>query len=126
MMNLIRNAMITPDGTFLISTARNDYMSHTDKNGKNYFVDGGLDYLKRSCNGDEQDMSLYDDQPHSVQREMLTWGSYGKDGNSRFTIKQISCMDTTHIESILKECNPARVLMKCMEMEIQNREFKKL
>jgi hypothetical protein len=126
MMNLIRNAMLTPDGTFLISVVRNDFRSHTDKNGKNYFVDGGLGYLRRSCNGDEQDMSLYDDQPHSVQREMLTWGTYGKDDKNSLTYIPISCMDTSHIEAVLKDSKPAQVYRKCMEMEIQNREFKKL
>lgn len=44
---ILKNSIITPDGTRLVSRYRNDYQAHLDKNGYVYAVDGGLDYLKR-------------------------------------------------------------------------------
>ena len=67
MKNLIKNAWQTPDGMILESTHRHDYKTHTDANGKTYMVDGGLEYVRRSTNGDEVDLCLYDDAPHIIQ-----------------------------------------------------------
>ena len=43
---LILNRMITPDGTVLISEHRHDFVEYTDKNGHDYFLDGGNDYIR--------------------------------------------------------------------------------
>lgn len=121
---LIRNAFRTPDGTILDSTHRHDYKSYKDQNGKTYMNDGGLDYMRRSMNGDEIDVSLYDDQPHEVQREVLKWGTYGKEGDQPKVYKPVSIMDTEHIEIVLEEygSHMMPVLKDCMEKELELRK----
>ena len=47
---IVLNSIMTPDGTVLISHHRHDYVTHLDKNGELYLVDGGTDYLKRFVN----------------------------------------------------------------------------
>lgn len=125
---LIRNAIKTPDGTILNSRDRHDYKTHVDANGKTYMIDGGISsgYIRVSSNGDEVNMCLYDDEPHDVQREVLTWGSYGKKGDQPLTIKKISDMETEHIEAVLLNCNPMFVIQNCMIRELAFRVKKEL
>lgn len=118
---LIRNALITPDGTTIESTHRHDYVTHTDVNGKEYMVDGGLDYIRRSAHGDEVDACLYDDQIHVVQRGALKWGTYGRGGIDVFVRKSIADMSSNHIRAVLAECNPSTVYKNCMELELVRR-----
>jgi putative toxin-antitoxin system antitoxin component (TIGR02293 family) len=47
---IILNRIRTPDGTTLTSYHHHDYKEHKDLNGEIYFVDGGVDNLKRSKN----------------------------------------------------------------------------
>ena len=121
-MNLIRNAIQTPDGTVIESRSRHDYVTHQDANGKEYMVDGGLDYVRRSANGDEISMCLYDDESHEVQRHIIKWGSYGKDGKQPLTFKSVADMDTDHIVAVLENCSPHRVIKNCMQKELENRD----
>ncbi len=118
---LIYNALRTPDGTMLVSKHRHDYRTYKDKNGEEYMVDGGLDYARRSCSGEQVDMCKYDDEPHEVQRDCLTWGNRGKHGDQPLTFLRISEMETTHIEAVLKECSVRDVIKKCMEEELKRR-----
>ena len=120
-VKLIRNAIQTPDGTIIESTHRHDYVTHTDANGKEYMVDGGLSYIRRSANGDEIDMSLYNDQPHEVQRDVLTWGTYGIDGNQPLQYKTIADMDTGHLEAVVEMGGVCPVRRKCMQKELEFR-----
>jgi hypothetical protein len=125
MAKLIRNSLKTPDGTVLTSNSRHDYVTHKDTlTGKIYMVDGGLSYERRSCNGDEVDLSLYDDQSHNVQRAVLTWGSYGKNGDEPLKRIAIRDMETEHIQAVLNECNPSAVFKNCMEEELKQRGMK--
>lgn len=102
---ILRNAIQTPDGTVLESKHRHDYVTHIDKNGQWYMVDGGGEYLRRGY--DVQDfvaLSVYDDGTHETRRNNLRWGkSYDKDMNSlpKTIYPLISEMDTDHIEAIL-------------------------
>ena len=59
MKTLVYNAIRTPDGTVLESRHCHDYVTHVDKNGKEYILDGGLDYVRRSINGDEVLLQVY-------------------------------------------------------------------
>lgn len=103
---ILRNAIKTPDGTILESVHRHDFVSHTDKNGKYYFVDGGLDYLRRSIHLEDlpEDLTIMDNGTHELRRKYLKWGNnYDKDMNllSETIWKPIKDLSTDHIEAIL-------------------------
>ena len=119
-MQLIRNAIQTPDGTILESFSRHDYKDYTDANGKTYMVDGGLDYVRRSAHGDEIDLCLHDDSPHEVQRSILKWGTRGINQDQPLKFVTIAEMDTAHIEAVIKfNVSPAH--KACMLEELQRR-----
>ena len=115
--NLILNALRTPDGTVIQSRHRHDYVTYTDANGKTYMVDGGLDYLRRNVHQDQVDLSLYDDQPHEVQRVVLTWGTYGINGDQPLSYIRIADMETGHLEAVLK-FNVSATHRACMQHEL--------
>ena len=121
MNSLIRNAMQTPDGTILESTHRHDYKTHTDANGKEYMVDGGLDYLRRSIHDDQIDLSEYDDAPHERQRELLTWGTYGINGDQPLQYKTIAEMETGHLEAVIEMGGVCPIRRACMQKELELR-----
>lgn len=122
---IIANRIITPDGTILQSFNRHDFVSHTDKNGHTYSVDGGLDYLKRSWSHGAPratEASVFDDSPHEVIREVLSWGSYGKDGSSALTWIKLKDMETDHIEACLRTQARMRTAVKrAMQTELKFR-----
>ena len=120
-MNLIRNAIQTPDGTILESTHRHDYKEYTDANGKYYMVDGGLSYLRRSVHKDQKDLSLYDNESHEVQASVLKWGTYGINGDQPLSYISISDMDTDHIGNVLGMGHISSIHRKCMENELKTR-----
>ena len=66
MNNVVYSALRTPDGTLLESKHRHDFVSHEDANGKTYMLDGGLDYIRSSCNGDEVFIEVTLDYPHEI------------------------------------------------------------
>jgi len=102
MSNIIRNALQTPDGTIIESRHRHDYQTHTDANGREYMVDGGLDYVRRSAHGDETDLTVTLDDPHVVVREALTWGTRGPNSDQPLTYVKLSDMESDHIQACLK------------------------
>lgn len=120
-MKLIRNALRTPDGTVIESRHRHDYVTHKDANGKTYMVDGGLSYVRRSVHSDQEDMSLYDNEPHEVQSKVLKWGTYGKRGDQPLQHVSISEMSTAHIGNVLSMGNINPVYRKCMLEELKRR-----
>ena len=119
--NLILNALRTPDGTVIQSLHRHDYVTYTDANGKEYMVDGGLDYLRRSIHDDQIDLSEYDDAPHERQRELLTWGTYGIKGDQPLQYKTIEEMETGHLEAVVKMVGICPIRRKCMQKELELR-----
>ena len=119
-MQLIRNAIQTPDGTILESSHRHDYKSYTDANGKTYMVDGGLDYVRCSVHADQVSLALYNDAPHEVQRNILKWGTYGINQDQPLKYVTIAEMDTAHIEAVVK-LNVSPVLKACMFEELLRR-----
>ncbi len=87
---IIYNAIQTPDGTIISSNNRHDYVIHTDKNGKTYGVDGGLEYLRRIGDvSDCKDLSMYlepwTSEFHEMARKVVKRGGRGKNGDQPLT-----------------------------------------
>ena len=82
---IIYNAIQTPDGTILESCHRHDYVTHTDKNGETYMVDGGQAYLRRNVNNEPaKELTMYLEpwtpEFHEKARKVVKRGGRGKDG----------------------------------------------
>lgn len=103
---IIRNAVLTPDGTYLRSYHRHDYVQHLDKfTGEIYIVDGGNDYLRRSLNTTPaEDLTVYLSDPFHAVREAFVWKSYGKNYEHLPDGIYIPLCDMTtdHIHAILE------------------------
>ncbi len=102
---IIRNAILTPDGTYLRSYHVHDYRAHEDKvTGETYVVDGGNEYLRRSMNDvPAEDLTVYLDDNFEVVRMAFVWKSYGKNLEHAPNGIYIALCDMTddHIEAIL-------------------------
>jgi hypothetical protein len=103
---IIRNAIMTPDGTYLRSYHRHDYVEHLDRfTGETYIVDGGSNYLRRSINTTPPEfMDVYLSDPFHVVREAFVWKSYGKNFEHLPDGIYIPLCDMTtdHIRAILE------------------------
>ena len=101
---LLANRIITPDGTMLQSFGRHDYKTYIDANGKEYMVDGGIEYCRRNEHDDApyKEASVYDTDPHTEIREAFHWGSYGKGGYQPLRRLKLAEMSNNHIEAILQ------------------------
>jgi hypothetical protein len=104
MEKLVSNRIRTPDGTILESMHRHDYVTYIDANGKEYMVDGGLDYLRRNVHEDapHEELSIYCNSDHSLIREAFRWGTRGLDGKQPLTWLVLKDMATDHVEAILE------------------------
>ena len=127
MMNLVYNAIRTPDGTVIESTHRHDYVTHRDQNGTNYMIDGGLDYVRSSANGDEEHLTVYLEDGHDTVRNALTWGTYGINGDQPLKRVKLSDMGSDHIKAVLKD-NEKRptvypAVITAMQDELQFRNY---
>lgn len=103
-LKLLANRIKTPDGTILESLHRHDYKTYIDKNGLEYMVDGGLEYLRRNVqdSAPATEMSVYNTDPHETIREAFKWGTRGIDGKQPLTYVVLKDMTTDHIEAILE------------------------
>ncbi len=105
---ILLNRIRTPDKTVLTSFHRHDYVTHLDKNGETYMVDGGSGngcYLRRSLNIiPYEELSVHDDGTHETRRENLHWGvNYTKEmaRSPQTEYRPIKDLSTGHIEAIL-------------------------
>ena len=101
---IIFNAIRTPDGTILHSRHRHDYLEHFDTvSGEWYVNDGGNDYMRRSVNKvPAQELTLTMKDPHYQKRQVITWKTYGKDGEfPDGKLVRLCNMETDHIRAIL-------------------------
>lgn len=125
-MRLIRNAIRTPDGTILESFHRHDFKMYTDKNGKTYGIDGGLEYQRLL--GDIQDctiLSVDEDSSIIEIREHFKWGSYGKDGKQPMKTLRLCEMSDAHIRAILEGSYSDHVV-NILKRELDYRAIKKI
>ena len=96
---IVYNSIITPDGTTLVSRHRHDYVVYTDKNGLEYMIDGGNDYLRRGENKDAIENSLYSDAPFEEIRKVYCRGGRGKDGKQPLTWTPLCKMSDEWLEA---------------------------
>ena len=123
-MSILSNRMRTPDGTILESRHRHHYVTHLDANGKEYMLDGGLDYVRRSISGGEQLLTVYHDDPHEVIRDAVTWGTFGKNGDESLKYVAISGMSTEHLQACLEtqKANMRSAMYRVMQDELEYRD----
>lgn len=73
---LIVNRWETPDGTILESKHTHDFVKHKDKNGDEYFIDGGIEYVRSSVNDVPlKNLCLYTDDDFAEIRKCLKRGT---------------------------------------------------
>lgn len=102
-LGLLYNGLRTPDGTVITSRHRHDYVSYTDANGNEYIIDGGHEYVRASCNGDEEYLTIWSDDPHEKIREFMEWGTYGIKGDQPLTYVLLKDMEDSHIVKVLDQ-----------------------
>ena len=102
MNNVVYSAIRTPDGTLLESRHRHDYVTHWDANGKNYMIDGGVEYIRSSAHGDEEYITVTLDDPHEVVREVVMWGTRGKNGDEPYRQVKLCEMSNAHIKAVIE------------------------
>ena len=125
MNELVRNSIITPDGTVLISKTKNDYVSHLDKNGNSYAIDGGLHFFKIFATKDDYTPNyIYIKDNIKIVREVLSWGTYGKNGDEPYKEVLLKDMTLEHIKAILKTQKQISInFKKCLEAELFLRNY---
>jgi len=123
---ILLNAIKTPDGTFLSSRHRHDYVTYTDtKTGKVYGVDGGADYFRMTGDiQDCEDCTITTQTSFDEVRIRLHWGSYGKKGEEKKTDRRLKEISNSHLEAILKNINfpSGSHFKKFFEMEKEYRK----
>ena len=123
MLDILSSRMRTPDGTILESRYRHDYVTHTDANGKEYMLDGGLDYVRSSANGDEEMLTVTVEDSHEMIRLLVTWGTYGKNGDETMVHVKIADMSTEHLQACLdtQKATMRPAIYKVMQEELEYR-----
>lgn len=104
---IIYNAIRTPDGTVIASAHQHDYVTHEDKNGKTYGVDGGTAYLRRiGDTSDCEDLSMYLEpwtpEFHEKARKVVKRGGRGKDGRQPLTWVPICEMNDNWVKATIQ------------------------
>lgn len=98
---IIVNKIQTPDGTILQSKHRHDFQTHTDTiSNEIYFVDGGVDYLRRSVNQVPYiELSLTSEDTIEKIREVYSW-RVKEENQTRFI--KLKDLGDEHIEKIIE------------------------
>ena len=99
---IVLNSIRTPDGTILISHHRHNYSTHLDKNGFEYFVDGGTDYLRRNFNlKSAEDLSVYSDDDFKLVRVSMERGSRGVNSDEPLKWIKLADMSDDHLKAVI-------------------------
>ena len=90
----------TPDGTILTSEFTHDFVTHTDKNGEEYMLDGGAEYQRTYINKEPAvDVSIYTYSPFEEIRKHVKRGTFDKNGNRIW--KPVCELSDSHLKNIL-------------------------
>lgn len=102
--HIVYSALITPDGTTLVSRHQHDYQSHKDiLTDENYMIDGGHSYIRRSLNKVEGILiTIYNSNSHFQIRNFMEWGTYGKEGDKPLSYIRLKDMAVDHIKAVLE------------------------
>ena len=124
---ILVNQIRTPDGTIIKSRHRHDYVTHRDKNGLEYMVDGGDDYLRRAIhpNHPYEEISIYEDTPYEEIRKHLERGGRGKDGRQPLEYVAMKDINDEWLQAIIdyeKEYRPDNPYIKMYELEVAYRK----
>ena len=122
-MRLVRNAIQTPDGTILESKHVHDYRTHVDAiTGEQYMVDGGLEYQRTNVNKVPAiNLCVYMEDGHDMVREVMRWGTYGKNGDEPLRFIRLMDMEDGHIQACLDTQNLSKVYRESFENELKYR-----
>lgn len=120
--DIISRKIMTPDGTILETINKHDYVSHLDKNGECYIIDGGKHSFKSSINIIQPfDLSIYECSPHIVIREHFKWTTLDN------KILKLSEMEIDHIINILKtQTHISNSTINILTQEIAFRKINKI
>ena len=102
------SAMKTPDGTILRSRHRHEFVTHIDKNGKYYMLDGGLDYCRCTVNGDEDFIVLTDEDAFEDVRLVFGRFSRGKMLDEKPRYVPLCDMTDDHLKAVIEYCETTR------------------
>lgn len=129
---LLVNRIITPDGTGLISKHTHDYVTYIDKNGLEYMVDGGIDYLRRNIHKEQPfiEASLYSTDSIEELREYIYRGTRGEDGRQPLKYIKLKDIDDKWLKNIIsyeRKHRPNNVYLEVYKRERKYRRdiFKK-
>jgi len=124
MDNIVYSGLKTPDGTLLESCHRHDYVTHVDANGKEYMLDGGLDYVRCSANGDEQLITYTLDDDHETVRQHVSWGTYGPNGDQPYKRVKVADMEIDHLQKVIESqqyANPRIIQIMKNELDYRHK-----
>lgn len=103
---LLVNKIICPDGTELESRHKHDFVLHVQEDGREYFIDGGLEYQRIGCADREYiDCTCYVGDDHGKIREHFTWESFlDADGNNldRSIFRKLKDITDDHLEALIR------------------------
>ena len=124
---LILSRIQTPDGTILTSYHVHDYVTHTDKNGEKYMLDGGLEYQRYNvCKEPFKDLSVWSDAPFEVIRESFHRGGRGKDNKQPLTWVPISKMSDEWLEATIQYNIERDMIMNfATKLYVQEQDYRK-
>ncbi len=121
---LILSQIQTPDGTILRSMHVHDYVTHLDKNGELYMLDGGNEYQRYSINDEPfKNLSIWSDAPYEVIRENFHRGGRGKNGDQPLTWVPMSKMSNNWLKACV-EYNDERGMGKSFTNYLYNKEIR--
>ena len=118
LVNMIR----CPDSTILESRSTHDYQTHTQEDGQEFMVDGGLEYLRRSGVGYEE-LSLCYGGDHNLLRECFTWGARGVNGDQPLHYIKLKDITDDHLYALIEYTKEVPI-QEINMLFIDEREFR--